>query len=306
VNFPTQEPERPDDTDPAGAALPAWPAPDPVPGGKPNPGAGPEPATGLVWHKSPDGPPVVPPSPADVATPAKRPRGLRLVALAVVMALGLGSAAAGAVLLTRELGRHATPAEVTAAAKQEVASRWRRLTAGEIFPPSIRYSDVEGNFTTTRLVGIAPAVSCTAAFDPSVARVMRAHGCVTVLRATYLDASGTLATTVAVAVMSSATAASKVIMALGGSQSTSGVRALSFSGTLADAFGDKQRADFGLSRTSGPYAFFFAAGYADGRIVAGPTDSDAALLLLGNMAMLKVEHTLTSHKSPCAMKDIRC
>src|ERR1700728_5111933 len=71
--------------------------------------------------------------------PVTRKRGrARAVAVCLLLALGLSSLGAGGFLLERELGRAATPAEIAAAGRAELAARWRELPAGAIFPASGR------------------------------------------------------------------------------------------------------------------------------------------------------------------------
>jgi hypothetical protein len=266
----------------------------------------------------PPGAPIAPAAPAAPGAPpawtwtvpnVRRRRPARGIALAVLLVLGLAGVGGGGAALAHELTRGPTKAEMAAAVQQEVASRWQRLAAGQIFPATISYSTADFDVTmTARRVGIAPATTCAAALDPSVSALLRRFGCVTVLRATYVDQSGTLAATAAVAVMTSAAAASGA----GGIGDTSppglvgGVRTFSLPGTVADLFGDPQRRAFsGVDASQGQYVLLWAAGYTDGR-VSGSATATPGLVDLGNGVLVGVQAAFTAHGSACAMKDIRC
>lgn len=228
---------------------------------------------------------------------------MRATIAVLLIVLGLAGIAGGGVALYLELTRSATPAEVAAAGSAEVASRWTRLTAGQIFPATVGYLTSDGVQTTAYRTGIAPGSSCTAALDPAVAAVVRRHGCRTVLRATYLDASGTLAVTVGVVVMQSPRAAQLADATVTTDQPDAGVRAATFAGTTAGQFGDAQRGWF-QAMTRGPYVFLSAAGYADGRPgaktdVTGPAD-------LGMGVLEHVAGTLSAGGPPCQRKDVKC
>ncbi len=145
---------------------------------------------------------------------------------------------------------------------------------------------------TARLVGMAPPASCAAALDPAVASLLRRYGCVTVLRATYLDASGTLA-------------AGQAVSASGGGPTSTGVRTFSLPGTVADRFGNPQRRVFSQVLSIGPYVFLYAAGYTDGRVSASALTAPP-LVDLGSGVISSLQTGLTSHGSACQMKDIRC
>ena len=241
------------------------------------------------------------------APPARRQRRLaRGIALAVLVVFALALIGGGGAALARELTRRATKAEQAAAVQAEIASRWQRLPAGKIFPATVSYptSDVGVTLTAGR-VGIAPAASCAAALDPPVASLLRRFGCVTVLRATYTDASGTLAVTSGIAVMTSAAAASRAVGASATVPPSAGVRTFRLTGTVADLFGDAQRRAFSAILGTGPYVFLYAAGYTDGR-ASGSAVSTPVLTDLGSSMISSMETVLTAHGGACTTKDIRC
>ena len=232
------------------------------------------------------------------------------IALALLLVLGMAGVGGGAAELAHELTRGPTRAEMAAAVQQELASRWQRLPAGKIFPATVSYStsDFDVAMTATR-VGIAPAATCGAALDPAVSALLRRFGCVTVLRATYVDESGVLAATAGVAVMTSAAAASGVV-GIGDTSppglAGAGVRTFSLPGTVADLFGDPQRRAFSaIDANHGRYIFFWTAGYTDGR-ASGSATTTPALVDLGDGIILGVQAAFTAHGGACEMKDIRC
>jgi hypothetical protein len=206
----------------------------------------------------------------------------------MLMVVGLGAVTGGGILLGRDLTRTATRSDIRAAASLEVASRWQRLPAGAIFPPTARYTEAEILTATAHLVGIAPPSRCQAAFDLRVAAKVTAAGCTVVLRATYVDASGTLVSTVGVAVMASTSAARRASSLVSPSQTSAGIRSASFPGTMADQFGDAQRQVFAFDYLRGPYLFFAAAGHADGRI-SKSTSVSSDLIALDTGVMTRVE-----------------
>ena len=138
------------------------------------------------------------PEPVPTDSGPQRRNRRRLVALSTLIVLGLAAMGGAGATLALELTRHATKAEASAAGEQELASRWQRLSAGQIFPRTVSYPTAMGWEATASLVGIAPAASCAAAFDPAAARALARAGCVTALRATYVDTSGTVFATVSV------------------------------------------------------------------------------------------------------------
>lgn len=221
--------------------------------------------------------------------------------LVLFLIAGLAGLGGGGTLLITELTRPPTKAEIAAAGQKEIASRWQRLLAGQIFPASVSYVTSDGLHTTASRVGIARAISCPAGLDPQLAAVFRRYGCRAVLRATYTDTSGALAVTVGVAVLRGPAAARA---AVGSAPPGTGVRAAAFPGTRAGLFGNKQRGWFQTTSAQGPYAFLSAAGYTDGR--PGASRPDAGPTDLANGVLSRVDSILTGGKPSCQRKDIRC
>ena len=204
--------------------------------------------------------------------------GLTLAALVLGLA-GLTASAAG--IAVQMLPRRFSAAQQEQIMTWESARRWRVLPAGKIFPATVGYqlpayalfaSSVLPH--TARRVGIARQASCAAAADPAAAAVLDRHGCAKMLRATYIDATGSLVVTVGVAVMPGQAAAEASIRALPVQQGLrAGVRSLAFRNTLTAGFGDAQQ-QLSMAISRGPYLILSAAGYSDGRPrVAGSSDA---------------------------------
>jgi hypothetical protein len=171
------------------------------------------------------------------------------------------------------------PRTFSAAQKQQITAwemgkRWRLWSAGEIFPATVHYqipalalSGPSGLTLAARRVGIASQAPCLAATDPAVAKALLSHGCTAVLRATYTDATQSLAVTVGVAVLPSPAAtraALRGLPSMNGEGLVPGLRAVPFRRTVVARFGNRQR-QLSWDRAAGPYLVFATVGYADGR-----------------------------------------
>jgi hypothetical protein len=177
---------------------------------------------------------------------------------------------------TGVMPRKFTPAEQQQIMAWEVAARWRELPAGVIFPSGTTYSppavlEDGGTLTlTTRRLGIARQANCQQATDPAVVATLDRRGCEAVLRATYVDGTGTFLVTVGVAAFPGAAQASAAQQALSnpGAAQTNvvapGVRAAAFAGTPASGFTDTRRQVSG-SVSEGPYVVMYTIGYTDNR-----------------------------------------
>ena len=235
---------------------------------------------------------------------ARRRRWVRSLVLLILTALGLAGIAGGGRLGYREMTRAATRAEITAAGQAELASRWERLTAGQMFPAHVGYTGLEGVKTAARLVGIAPRASCRAALDPPAAAVLGRQGCITVLRAAYTDSSGTFVLTAGVAVMRGAAAAARAVTSLTAQQAHGGVKPARFGGTVADQPGGTA-GDWSGGFHAGPYIILFTGGYADGQ-PAGVTAANPALVDLAYGVARPLASLLGPGGSPCTRPDVQC
>ena len=195
-----------------------------------------------------------------------------MLTILVLSLVGLVAATAG--LVVQVLPRTFSAAQKQQITAWELGKRWRDQAAGEIFPGVVRYQvpgsalgGAVGLALAAHRIGIARQASCRAATDPAVARVLDQHGCLAVLRATYDDATQSLAVTVGVAVLPGPAAARASLSGLpgpSGSGPRPGVRAVPFRRTLVARFGNRQR-QLSWARDAGPYVVFATVGYADGR-----------------------------------------
>jgi len=200
----------------------------------------------------------------------------------VALVLGLaGLAASAAGIVVQILPRRFSAAQQQQIMTWESLRRWREWPASRIFPPAVDYqvpgyllAAAAGLPLTAHRVGIGAERSCAAAADPAAARVLDRHGCAEMLRATYIDATGSQLVTIGVAVMPGPAAALTSISALpsaGGLRY--GVLPLAFARTPAAGFGNGKR-QLSSAMAAGPYVVLAAAGYTEGR-PSVPLRSDA-------------------------------
>lgn len=200
---------------------------------------------------------------------AELERGLRfrsayLTIMGVVLAVAAVNVLLGSVgLLQEHRSRPLTEAERASYVAQDVARRWRAWPAGMVFPEELPYTALGRTPQYARRVGIAPEAPCSSVVDSPVASVLRAHGCRTMLRATYVDQTSTFAVTVGVAVLPSERARTEAASDLPVDDRV-GVRPVAFPGTVTDTFGAAQRQRTGWIG-AGPYIVFSTVGYTDGR-----------------------------------------
>jgi hypothetical protein len=235
-----------------------------------------------------------------------RPRrtGGRLALFAALLAAGLGGLAFAAIGIAHQLlPRQFTPAQQSRIATWEMERRWRALPAGKIFPSSVPYQLSAAALNASSVLplqasrlGVAQPSACAAAVTGDGAAVLHLYGCSEALRATYVDASGSLVTTVVVAVLPDATEARTAAARLDGQSGGSAllVRTFRVANTPAASFGDGER-QLTSAVAAGPYVFLATAGFADGRrridvsadyylsqeltsLVEGVTDSAASAL----------------------------
>jgi hypothetical protein len=222
---------------------------------------------------------------ADPQASDDQPRAARVRRAVVLIALALGLtgfAISATGLATRLLPRQFTAAQQKQIENWEIASRWQRLAAGQIFPASVPYQlsatllqdGTELSLNALR-IGIAPQSGCGAGVTTStVAAVLRREGCKAVLRATYVDSTSSYVTTVGVAVLPSDAAATQAYGSLSQprlaaartaetSRQAAGILVVRYHGAAAAMY-DYSRQIFGeLHR--GPYLVMYAVGYADSR-----------------------------------------
>lgn len=166
-------------------------------------------------------------------------------------------------LLNETRSRPLTPAEQNQYKQEEIARRWQAWPATGVFPEEVKYLGLDRAQQYARRVGIAPETDCGKGVDASVAGVLDSHGCVTMLRATYVDQTSTFVITVGVAVLKDEESRVSAGEQLGQDDRV-GVLPVAFPGTVTERFGTEQRQRTGWVG-AGPYIVFSTAGYADGR-----------------------------------------
>jgi hypothetical protein len=202
------------------------------------------------------------------------------------------------------LPRRFSAAQAEQLSTWEMLRRWRTWPASQIFPRTLGYelpgyalSGGRGLHLTARRVGIARTAHCASAVNAPAVKVLTGQGCQVVLRATYVDATRSLVTTVGVAVMPSAAAAASAATALSaGSGVLPGVVPVPFPRTIVALFGEQER-QLTVATSDGPYLVLSAAGFADGRPrVRISTDgyTNAEMFSLANGLARAVEKPLSA------------
>jgi hypothetical protein len=213
-------------------------------------------------------------SPDPVAPGPPGRYGWRWTATLLLLAVSLCGLAAAAVGVARQL----LPRQFTAAQQRqimtwEMTKRWRADAAGQVFPPRLGYempsaviAPASGVSLQARRLGIGRQSGCSSDVSAGAARVLVSHRCSALLRATYLDSSGSMLVTVAVAVLPDESAASAAASALAGPHSglTFAPGTLAIGGTAAARFRNRQR-QLAWATSGGPYVVLATAGFADGR-----------------------------------------
>jgi hypothetical protein len=194
------------------------------------------------------------------------------VTLLVLGAVGFLGSVAG--LASQAMPRRFTATQQRQITDWEMGKRWRELPASVIFPVSVSYpppvSVEDGSALTlsAQRVGIASQASCAAAADPTAAAVLDRDGCTAMLRATYVDETGSYVVTVGAAVLPGsalAAAAAKAITADGASSGLGPtVHTVRFAGTSAAGFTNGRRQLSGVL-SAGTYVVLYTIGYADSR-----------------------------------------
>jgi hypothetical protein len=203
---------------------------------------------------------------------ARRRRRFAVFTLLLVVALaGLAFAAVG-------IAHGLLPRQFTAVQRRQISDwemerRWRVLPAGRIFPASVSYTvpatvlSSGGDLTLrAQRLAISPAASCAGSFAAAASSILTRHGCSTVLRATYLDASGSMVATIAVAVLPGSSAATAVygVLPATGAGLPGPALAYAVPGTAAAGFSDAER-QLSSGVAAGPYLILSTAGFADAR-----------------------------------------
>ncbi|MFJ9758873.1 hypothetical protein [Streptomyces sp. NPDC101149] len=205
----------------------------------------------------------------------------RVAAAAACLVLGLGligGAVTGSWLTGDGSGEGARDAFAVA------GSLWHNIPVDQLFPPTVQGPGAGpgGADRTWTRVAVAPDGTCKAAFDPLLRKALAPVGCLRLLRATYTDTTGSHVTTVGLLfTRADATA----MAALNSRFRKEGLdrrtdlmpRPYAVKGTVAERFGDAQRASWTISvRTDAPVVVYSVSGFADGRTVTEPQPSAPA------------------------------
>ncbi|MGN9846606.1 hypothetical protein ACTMTI_51735 [Nonomuraea sp. H19] len=234
-----------------------------------------------------------------------RPWPILVVASALTLVCAVAAGVAGSAAGT-ELTRGPSAAELHAAAKREVAERWRTWPAGRIFPATLPYSAEQGGQERASRIGISPHTACDSV-DAEAVRALRAAGCRGLLRATYIDALRGVLVTVGVVVLPGEPDAVRAKSAFPrAGEPEPGLRPLAFRGTVASRFTPDVR-QAGSVRQAGPYLVLTTAGQVDGRPAAAAGEQRPAIFAFATEIS---EHVLTGLSKPrmpdCSVKEWQC
>ncbi|MFF9071676.1 hypothetical protein ACF1A9_05035 [Streptomyces sp. NPDC014872] len=266
-------------------------APAPAPAAPPAPTAAPVPAPTAAptppvraqhpyTHRQP-----FPETPAETTTrlrPVRTRHPARTAAAAVCVVLGLGligGAATGAWLTSTSSADPAARSPYTVG-----RSAWHSVPVDTLFPRVLdgRGAGPGGADRVWTRLAVAPDGGCAPALDPLLARALRPVGCERLLRATYADATTSSVTTVGVIFTEGDARAMTTLRDRFSEQHLDRradlmPRTYPVDGTVAAAFGDRQRAAWSVRVSTGmPVVVFAVSGFADGRPVTDPRPADRA------------------------------
>ncbi|MFR9674030.1 hypothetical protein [Streptomyces sp. TR06-5] len=265
-----RRPPRPPATAPPEPSRPPVPAPAVPPQPQHPPESGPFGADDVA------GPPTfrLKPIRIETGTPGRR-RPSRAVAAAACLVLGvglLGGTTAGIVLDGRaEAG---TPRQVF----EDAREMWHSVPVNGLFARTV-HGAAAGPGGADRnwiRVAVAPDSPCSGAVDRLLARALAPVGCRRLVRATYLDETGTDATTVGLVFTEADPAGMRRLQRRFAREeldrrSDLMPRAYGPRGTPAAGFGDAQRGSWTVDvLTDAPVVVLAVSGFADGRTVQDP------------------------------------
>ncbi|MEU1538546.1 hypothetical protein ABZ461_10555 [Actinacidiphila glaucinigra] len=264
---------------PVGVAYPAGPVPPPPPAHPP----------AAAWSSPvpPSAQPPYPPRPPHAPThpPPARPR-TAAAALCLVLGLSLLGGAGAGVWINHDPAAP-TPTAAEASRRDFALARglWHSTPVDTLFPATLHGKGLGpgGAERTWTRIGVAPAGDCREAFDPLLAKVLRPAGCVKLLRATYADATSSAVTTVGLLVTKAEAPTmrklhNRWISERLGSRGDLMPRPVAFPGTVADGFGDRQRASWTVTVAADlPVVVYAVSGFADGREIAVPQPAASAV-----------------------------
>ncbi|WP_327588970.1 hypothetical protein OHA25_19530 [Nonomuraea sp. NBC_00507] len=234
-----------------------------------------------------------------------RPWPTLVVASALTLVCAVAAGVAGSTAGT-ELTRGPSTAELHAAAKREVAERWRTWPAGRIFPATLPYSAEQGGQERASRVGISPHTACDSV-DAKAAKALRKAGCRGLLRATYIDALRGVLVTVGVAALRDELGAVRAKSAFADSgKPVPGLSPLAFGNTIAHRFTPAVR-QAGSVRQAGPYLVLTTAGEVDGRPGSAVGESRPDIFAFATEISEHVLADLSTPRMPdCTAEEWQC
>ncbi|WP_244217064.1 hypothetical protein [Streptomyces carpinensis] len=208
-----------------------------------------------------------------------RPR-TAAAAVCAVLGLGLIGGAVTGSWLTGDSGEGGAAGTFATA-----GGLWHNVPVDRLFPPTVEGGGAGpgGADRTWTRVAVAPDSGCANAFDPLLRKALTPVGCARLLRATYTDSTQSYVTTVGLLFTKADAPAMSSLAARfrneGLARRTDLMpRPYAAKGTVAAAFGDKQRASWTISvLTEAPVVVYAVSGWADGRTVDSPQPAADAM-----------------------------
>jgi hypothetical protein len=237
----------------------------------------------VVWQPGPAETEGVDPAADRISGAGPRPgsKSRRRAVALILLAAGLcGLAVSAAGVVSQLVPRRFSSVQERQIMTWEIARRWRTYPAGRIFPAAVSYQipaavldSGKGLTLQAPRLGIARQASCARVAGPAAGRILVHYRCSAVLRATYVDASGSMVATVGVAVLPNVNAAFKVVSALTKASGLAdrSVRPFAVHGTAAAGFTEPKVQLIGAT-DQGTYVIMSVVGFTDGR----PRLADAA------------------------------
>ncbi|MFF7730245.1 hypothetical protein [Streptomyces sp. NPDC008001] len=213
---------------------------------------------------------------------AGRRSGARTLSAAVCLVLGLGLI--GGALAGSWLTDGSSSGTAAERAFARGGTLWRTVPVDDLFPPRLR-ADAAGPGGAERVwtrIGVAPDSGCEAAFDPLLEKALAPAGCTRLLRATYTDATSTTVTTVGLLVTAADSQGMRDLRRRFADERLDEradlmPRPYAPRGTVAEDFGDAQRASWAVSvLTDAPAVVYAVTGFADGRTGTPPQPAGLA------------------------------
>ncbi|WP_338058119.1 hypothetical protein [Streptomyces cavernae] len=256
--------------------------------------AAPVPTTGEAWLPEPGreprsefdfslAAPVRPAGHADV--PGPRPLGARIrgraaaAAACAVLGIGLiGGAAAGSWL--QDGGR-----DEPGGAYSRASELWHNVPVDQLFPPTVEGEGAGpgGADRTWTRIAVAPDTGCSGAFDPLLSRALAPVGCLRLLRASYTDTTSSHVLTIGLLFTKGDESQMRSLSTRFRVEGLDRRRDLmprtyAAAGTLAEGFGEAQRASWAISvLTDAPVVVYAVSGFADHRSVTEPEPAADAM-----------------------------